>query len=163
MSQQPVSQPGLQRRARLMRIANVPMRRLLALPFATPLSRRLMLLSYTGRKTGRAYKQPVSYVEDGDVLLTPAGGRWKLNLHEGEPTTVRLRGHDVSLRPEFVREPNEVERLLHTMMVENPRLTSFIPFIEPDKQIDRDKLEVAVDRGFAIIRWHIHGATSDRS
>jgi hypothetical protein len=67
-----------------MRVVNVPMRRLLRLPFRTPLSRRLMLLTFTGRKTGRVYRQPVSYAPDGDTLLTPAGGRWKLNLREGE-------------------------------------------------------------------------------
>ena len=68
------------------------MRLLLRLPFRTPLNAKLMLLSFTGRKTGRAYLQPVSYVPDGDTLLTPAGGKWKLNLNEGEPIRVWLRG-----------------------------------------------------------------------
>ncbi len=47
---------------------NVRMRAALRLPFATPLSGNLMLVSYTGRKTGKAYRQPVSYVRDGYVL-----------------------------------------------------------------------------------------------
>jgi hypothetical protein len=29
-----------------------------------------MLVSFTGRKTGKAYQQPVSYVQQGDTLLT---------------------------------------------------------------------------------------------
>lgn len=33
-----------------------------------------MLASFTGRKTGRHYRQPLSYVRDGDILLTPGGG-----------------------------------------------------------------------------------------
>ena len=54
--------PGaLRRRARVMRAVNVPMRAVLGLPFRTPLSGNLMLISYTGRKTGKAYRQPVSY------------------------------------------------------------------------------------------------------
>ena len=40
---------------------NVRMRAALSLPFATPLSGNLMLVSYTCR-------QPVSYVRDGNVL-----------------------------------------------------------------------------------------------
>ena len=64
--------------ARVMRVMNVPMRAILGLPFPTPLGRRLMLLFLTGRKTGRRYRQPVSYVRDGDTLLTPGGGNWKL-------------------------------------------------------------------------------------
>jgi hypothetical protein len=43
-----------------MRAANVVMRQVLRLPFQTPLSRSLMLLSFTGRKTGRTWQQPVS-------------------------------------------------------------------------------------------------------
>jgi hypothetical protein len=44
-----------------------------------------MLVSFTGRKTGKAYQQPVSYVQQGDTLLTPGGGKWKLNLQEDQP------------------------------------------------------------------------------
>jgi hypothetical protein len=160
---QPAMSPRRRRRqARLMRVVNVPMRRLLRLPFRTPLSRQLMLLTFTGRKSGRTYRQPVSYVPDGDTLLTPAGGRWKLNLHEGEAIRVRLRGRDVLARPEFIRDVDEVERLLHTITAANPRAASFIPWIGRDRQIDRDQLQAAVDYGFAIIRWHIDQAPSRR-
>jgi hypothetical protein len=34
-----------------------------------------MLISFTGRKTGKAYRQPVSYVQQGKTLLTPGGGK----------------------------------------------------------------------------------------
>ena len=89
----PARPARLARRARLMSVLNVPIRLLLRLPFATPLSRQLMLLSFTGRKTGKRYRQPVSYVPDGDTLLTPGGGKWKLNLQEDQPIVLRLRGH----------------------------------------------------------------------
>jgi hypothetical protein len=51
-----------------MHVVNVPMRAALRPPFVTPLSGNLMLISYTGRKSGKAYRQPVSYLPDGDVL-----------------------------------------------------------------------------------------------
>src|SRR5258708_2724327 len=90
---QPSVRPGRRtRQARLMRVINVPMRLILRLPFATPLSSQLMLLSFNGRKTGKRYRQPVSYVPDGGTLLTPGGGNWKLNLREDQPIRVRLRG-----------------------------------------------------------------------
>jgi 3-oxoacyl-[acyl-carrier protein] reductase len=127
MTEAPMSPRRRRRRARLMRMVNVPMRTVLSLPFETPISRRLMLLFFTGRKTGRPYRQPVSYVQDGDVLLTPGGGRWKLNLREGEPIKIRVRGRDVNARPEFVGDPGEVEVLLRKMMAANPRVASFGP------------------------------------
>ena len=66
------------------------------------LSGDLMLISYTGCKSGKAYRQPVSYVRDGDVLLTPGGGRWTLNLADGRSARIRLRGRDAPARPELV-------------------------------------------------------------
>ena len=155
----PSSIPGarparLVRRARIMAALNVPMRFILGLPFATPLSRALMLLSFRGRKTGKAYRQPVSYTVSGDTLLTPGGGRWKLNLREDQPIGVRFRGRDVVLRPEFVRDVDEVRRLVGEMIEINPRAAGFMPFIGPNHEIDRAKVETAVSYGFALIRWH---------
>lgn len=145
----------MQRRARRMKRVNVPMRFVLGLPFPTPLSSRLMLLHITGRKTGRAYRQPVSYVRDGDVLLTPGGGKWKLNLRAGEPVVIRLRGRDVTAFPELVRDAGEVDRLLRHMVARNPRLSSFVPFIGRDGVLDRAKMQTALDYGFCIVRWRL--------
>jgi hypothetical protein len=144
----------LKRRTLVMKLVNVPMRRLLGLPFKTPLSDRLMLVSFTGRKSGRLYRQPVSYVREGDTLLTPGGGRWKLNLRDGEPVRLRLKGRDVVARPELVRDVEEVDRLVRHMVSINRRLGSFVPFIEPDGSIERDKLETALGYGFCVVRWH---------
>jgi deazaflavin-dependent oxidoreductase (nitroreductase family) len=146
------------RQQQIFRVVNVPMRGLLSLPFATPISRRLMLVHYSGRKSGKAYRQPVSYVEDGDTLLTPGGGNWKLNLSEDQPVRIHLKGRNVEARPELVRDPQEVEQLLKKMMTVNPRMTSFIPFIGRDKQIDQEKLNAAVEHGFCIVRWHLQAA-----
>jgi hypothetical protein len=154
MADAPMSPRRRRRRARLMRMVNVPMRSVLSLPFETPISRRLMLLFFTGRRTGRPYRQPVSYVDDGDVLLTPGGGRWKLNLREGEPIKVRLRGRDIVARPEFVGDPGEIETLLRKMMAANPRVASFVPFVGPGDRIDPDKLRAGIEYGFRIVRWH---------
>jgi hypothetical protein len=136
------------------RAVNVPMRFLLRLPIATPLGKRLMLVYLTGRKTGRQYRQPVSYVRDGEILLTPGGGRWKLNLIEGQPTHVRLNGRDISLRPELVRDPAEVDRLIGVMSATNAMVGRFIPIPKgADGHYDLARLELAIRHGFRIVRW----------
>ena len=146
----------MRRRQRVMRIVNVPMRTVLGMPFPTPLGGNLMLISYTGRKTGKAYRQPVSYARDGDVLLTPGGGRWTLNLRDGRPVRLRLRGRDVSARPELVTDPAEVERLLGAIARENPRAAKFVPIPRlPDGHLDPEVLTAAIDHGFSIVRWHL--------
>jgi deazaflavin-dependent oxidoreductase (nitroreductase family) len=134
----------------------VPMRAVLGLPVATPLSRRLMLVFLTGRRTGKSYRQPVSYVRDGEVLLTPGGGNWKLNLAEGQAVRVRLGGRDVLARPQIVADPAEVERLLAVMTAANPMAGRFVAIPKgPDGKLDPARLETAVRYGFRIIRWHL--------
>src|ERR1700727_2605300 len=124
--------PRMRRKATAMRLVNVPMRRILALPFPTPLSRRLMLLYLTGRRTGRSYRQPVSYVRDGDSLLTPGGGNWKLNLEPGRPERIRLGGRDVAARPDLIDDVDEINNALMAMVAANPRIASFIPIPRRD-------------------------------
>jgi hypothetical protein len=153
MTDQPVR---LRRQAKAMRIINGPMRRILGLPFPTPLSKRLMLLYLTGRRTGRSYRQPVSYVRDGDVLLTPGGGNWKLNLEPGRPERIRLDGRDVSARPDLVDDIDEIDNALMKMTAVNPRTASFVPIARRnDGHFDRDGLINAVAHGFRIVRWHL--------
>jgi hypothetical protein len=148
--------PRLRRQARLMRLVNLPMRRILALPFPTPLSKRLMLLYLTGRRSGRPYRQPVSYVKVGDSLLTPGGGNWKLNLEPGRPERIRLGGRDVTARPDLIDDIDKVDNALMTMTAANPRTASFIPITrQDDGHFDRDGLINAVAHGFRIVRWHL--------
>ncbi|HKD33411.1 MAG TPA: hypothetical protein VKB73_08070 [Gaiellaceae bacterium] len=136
------------------RVVNVPMRLVLGLPISTPLGKRLMLVYLAGRKTGRHYRQPISYVHDGQTLLTPGGGRWKLNLVEGQPTHVRFRGRDISLRSELVRDPAKVERLLSVMSAKNPMVGRFVPIPKgAEGHYDPDRLKLAIQHGFCIARW----------
>jgi hypothetical protein len=137
------------------RVFNVPMRFVLGLPIKTPLGKRLMLVYLTGRKTGRRSRQPVSYIRDEESLLTPGGGRWKLNLAAGQPTHVRFSGRDIDLRPELVREPAEIDRLLGVMSAKNPMVGRFVPIPKAaDGHYERGLLELAIQHGFRIVRWH---------
>jgi deazaflavin-dependent oxidoreductase (nitroreductase family) len=156
MSERPKRPLSRRIQARFMKMLNVPMRVLLGLPFPTPLSARLMLISFTGRKTGRAYRQPVSYVQQGDTLLTPGGGKWKQNLRNGQAVRIRLRGRDVVAQPELVKDPDEIERLLAVMTAANPSVNAFVGIPKgPDGRLDRNRLEAAVNYGFRIVRWHL--------
>jgi hypothetical protein len=147
------------RQARIMKAVNVPMRAVLRLPFATPVSASLMLVSYTGVKSGKAYLQPVSYARDGATLLTPGGGRWTLNLKNGRKVRLRLRGRDVPAHADLVAEPAEVERLLGVIAVGNPRAMRYIPIPRRDDgRLEPSALAAAIGHGFRIVRWHLDAA-----
>lgn len=157
--EQPTPPPSRFRRSvqpKLMKLANVPMRQVLALPVPTPLGSRLMLAHIVGRRTGKHYRQPISYVRDGDVLLTPGGGKWKLNLDPATPVRLRIRGHDHTASPELVRDQAEVTRLLAVMSAANPALQRFVPLPkDPDGNPDQKALAQAIRYGFCIVRWHL--------
>jgi hypothetical protein len=141
---------------RFFRVVNIPMRGVLGLPVATPLGRRLMLVHLTGRRTGRHYRQPLSYVRRGATLLTPGGGNWKLNLSDERPVIIRLRGRDRLARPELVRDAETVEQLLSVMTSANPMVGRFVA-IPRDRggRYDRARLELALQHGFCVVRWHL--------
>jgi len=123
------------------------------------MSRRLILLSYIGRKTGKSYTIPVSYVEQGDALLIPAGGSWKKNLENGVAVLIWLRGREWRANPEVVRGFDEVEELVAFMMAANPAVSRFIGVPQrPDGRPDCEKLEQAVHGGFALVRLHFNTA-----
>jgi hypothetical protein len=95
-------------------------------------------------------------VRDTDVLLTPGGGRWKLNLIKGEPIRIRLNGRDFSARPELVRDPVEVERLLALMAAKNPSVRRFVAIpSDSEGHLDPASLTAAIEHGFCVVRWHV--------
>ena len=105
------------------------------LPFPTPLSRNLDARPLHGRaRSGGVYRQPLSYARDGEALLTPGGGRWTLNMEGGRPVQIRLRGRDVSARPELVRDPAEVERLLDVIVRGEPARRPLHPAPPPGRR-----------------------------
>ena len=145
------------RQARIMRAVNVPMRAALRLPFGTPLSANLMLISYTGVKSGKAYLQPVSYARDGETLLTPGGGNWTRNLGGHREVRLRLRGRTVPAHADLVSDQAEVERLLGVIAVGNPRAMRYIPIPRrADGRLEPGPLAAAIAHGFRIVRWHLH-------
>jgi hypothetical protein len=156
VSEQPRRPIGRRLQASVMRIVNVPMRIVLGLPVATPLGRRLLLAFIVGRKSGKTYHQPLSYVRDGNTLLTPGGGTWKLNLQDGKPVRLRIRGQDTSARPELAGDIDEVDRLLSVILKSNPSAGSFVRIPKnPDGRLNRTGLQSAVDYGSRIVRWHL--------
>ncbi|MGH8997668.1 MAG: nitroreductase/quinone reductase family protein, partial [Acidimicrobiales bacterium] len=110
----------------------------------------------TGRKTGRHYRQPVSYVRHDGVLLTPGGGNWKRNLKPGESVRLHLDGRDETAVAEIVTDPETAADMLTVMISANPAVTRFSGIgLEADGRPDRHRLGQALEHGFAIVRWHL--------
>lgn len=78
----------------LMKIQNPFMIRLLQSPLHGMVSNIYLLLTITGRKSGKRYQIPVQYRQDGECLyiITSAGYTWWKNLRGGAAVDLYWRG-----------------------------------------------------------------------
>ena len=79
---------------RLQKLYNPIVAAILRSPLHAAMSNSTMLLTFTGRKSGRTYTTPVNYVRDGDELLAVGsrGHSWWKNLRGDAVVSVRVRG-----------------------------------------------------------------------
>ena len=78
----------------LNRVVNPVLVALLRSPLRGLLSRHVMLITVTGRRTGRRYAVPVQYVRrsDGVYVVSRRGRRWWRNLEGGGPVMLTNGG-----------------------------------------------------------------------
>ncbi len=98
----------------LLRAQNPFMKWLLRSPFHVVVSRMYLLISFTGRKSGRAYATPVQYAQQGETLyiITSEGYTWWKNLRGGAEVLVHLRGKTYSGHAESSADPQIMSALV---------------------------------------------------
>jgi len=98
----------------LFRAVNRLIRPLLASPLHGILSKRLMLLTYTGRKTGRHITIPIGYFEGepGTVLAMSSTTTWVANLRTGPTVRLRIRGRDHDAVPTVIQDTETFARFV---------------------------------------------------
>src|SRR5688572_15123291 len=74
-------------------LLNPVVKALLRSPLHGLLSHELMILSFTGRTSGKQYAVPVGYLQQDNRLYFSCLAGWWQNLPEA-PVTVRLSGQD---------------------------------------------------------------------
>jgi deazaflavin-dependent oxidoreductase (nitroreductase family) len=87
---------------------NNTMKFVLRSPLHGIISNYLLLITFTGRKSGKAYTTPVSYFQQGDdqVIIFTHANWWK-NLLSNPAVTLRLRGRGVEGMAEPVAEDKQ--------------------------------------------------------
>jgi deazaflavin-dependent oxidoreductase (nitroreductase family) len=88
-------------------IANKIMKFMLTSSLHGIVDKSILLISFTGRKTGKAYSTPVSYSQSGDQVTIFTHANWWKNLQPGKPVTLRIRGKDIQGLPEPVAEDKQ--------------------------------------------------------
>lgn len=90
----------------ILRVVNPILRALLRSPFHRLLSKKLALLTVTGRRTGRQYTVPIGRHEDDEVFLVSVSGSWRYNL--ASPVRLTVAGREHVGYAEVVDDPDQV-------------------------------------------------------
>jgi len=79
-------------------------------PLHSLLSKNTLLITVTGRKTGRLITTPVNYVRDNDALwvISKRDRRWWRNLRGGAQVSLHLRGRDIKGFAKAILDPTMV-------------------------------------------------------
>jgi deazaflavin-dependent oxidoreductase (nitroreductase family) len=104
--------------------ANSWITRLLRSPLHSLISGNTMLITVTGKQTGKRYTVPVNYARDGDSLIvrSRAGRTWWRNLRGGAPVELRLRGRDLEGHADIIEGAAAVSNELQLLLRRAPAL-----------------------------------------
>ena len=86
---------------------NKAMKFVLRSPVHGMVSKSILLITFTGRKSGRTYTTPVSYSQEGDQVTVFTHASWWRNLQGGAPVTLCLRGRELQGLAEVVAEEKQ--------------------------------------------------------
>jgi len=89
------------------------------------LSKSTLLITVTGRKTGRPITTPVNYVRDNDALwvISKRDRKWWRNLRGGAQVSLHLRGRDIKAFAEAILDPTMVATQLACYIQQIPYST----------------------------------------
>ena len=105
-------------------IINVVVRALLQSPLHFLASKSLLLIHYTGRKSGRSYCTPVRYSREGDKLrcLTSEEIQWWRNVQARPNVSLVVRGTGSSYVARVtVNDPERIQGMLASFLAQYPQ------------------------------------------
>ena len=97
----------------LLRAVNPALKFLLRTPLAGPARKQLMVLSFTGRKSGNQYSIPVSAHRIDNQLYALGPAPWTKNFRGGRAAEVLHDGKKTKMNGELIEDPATVADLSH--------------------------------------------------
>ena len=119
-------------------------------PLHRLLSRNMLVITYTGRKSGKVYRTPVNFVRDGERLLTTSyrTRTWWRNLRGGAPVSLRLQGREVQASGHVLEDPTDMAEALSAYLRPQPEIAKYFKVdLDASGQPNRDDVtRAAQDR-----------------
>jgi deazaflavin-dependent oxidoreductase (nitroreductase family) len=101
---------------------------LLKSPFHSFISKSTMLITVTGRKSGKTISTPTNYLRDGNMLwvISWRERRWWRNLRGGAKVRVLLAGKSVEGRGQVIEDEKAVAQNLSNYYCKVPQYAKYV-------------------------------------
>ena len=128
---------------------------LLRSPFHAFISKNMILITFTGRKSGKSFTIPTNYVREGDDLfvISYRARTWWKNLRDGAPVTMRIAGQDCQGVSQVFEDDRSVTENLLAYLEKVPNVAKYmqvrldaggLPEPEDVARAARDKVVVRI-------------------
>ena len=142
----------------IFKIANPLVSALLRSPLHGVMSNVLMLVTYKGRKSGKVFTHPIGYFEwdQDEVMAFTSSARWWVNMLEGKPVTLLLRGQQIEAIPTPIHEREAVVNTLEEFVKRlGAKKAQWLPIGLPaDREPTRADFEAAPP-GIALVHFKL--------
>lgn len=140
------------------RIGNPIMKLMLRSPLHKIASASIMLITVTGRKSGKQYTTPVNYIEDEEAgiltVLTHKHRTWWRNLRGNAPVSVVLRGETLQGVGYLFDEGKDLADRFYDYLCTEPRLAPHLGVeLDADGAPNRSSAEVAAAGKVMVEVW----------
>lgn len=100
---------------------------LLRSPLHGMISKNTLLISYTGRKSGKPFTTPTNYSQEGNTvrIVSFKNRVWWRNILGGAPVTLHIRGENLRGRAEVIRDNDSVARGLKAYLQPIPEFAKY--------------------------------------
>ncbi len=100
---------------------------LLRSPLHAVMSGNTMLVTYTGRKSGKEYTLPINYLRQGDALnaISSRSRTWWRNLRGGTDVTLLLQRKQRKAHAEVREDQETIIKGLKTYLVQAPQVAKY--------------------------------------
>lgn len=138
----------------LFAIINPVMRALLRSPLHGIVSDSLMLITFTGRKSGRTFTTPVRYVECDGVIrcFTSREIPWWRNLRGGADVTLTVQGRQAQYHASVIEgDPEQTRKWLVHYLSRFPQDAAYHDIrLQPDKSLVAEDLVAACNDAIVV-------------
>jgi deazaflavin-dependent oxidoreductase (nitroreductase family) len=127
-------------------------------PLHRLMSNKTLLLSYTGRRSGKEYATPINYHRVGPDVLVATDSPWWHNFETPLSARVRLQGRDVAVTGQVVSDADEAADALSELVRAQPSYGRWAHVRVQGGEPDPGDVRTEIARGRHVIRLQLEGA-----